>query len=81
MKDATFFAFVLGALGAMGLFHAIYTDEREHMHRELKNLQTKVRAYDPLSFSCPPGTVKIAQQADGGKWNGRCIGAGKIRVM
>lgn len=78
MKDSTFAAFIVGFLGATGMFHAIHTDSMEAVEKENRTLRAKSA---PLEFSCPQGMVRIATKADSGPWVQRCITAGKIRVM
>lgn len=78
MKDATFFAFVVGFLGATGMFHAIHTDSLEAVEKENRVLKAKLA---PLSFECPAPMIKVAMQADGGLWVKRCVMAGKVRAM
>lgn len=78
MTDRTFAAFAIGFLGALGIAHAIWTDEREALQSEIRNLRTVA---DPLKFECPTGTVKLATKSDSGPWHQRCIGAGRAKVM
>ena len=71
-------SFVVGGAVVGSAVHFFYEAENTVMSKENATLRAKVQ---PLDFDCPPFTVKIASQSDGGPWVQRCVGRGKVRAM